>query len=269
VAMTRRTRAFTLVELLVVIGIIAVLISILLPSLGRAREAANRTKCLANLRTLGQAMRMYALENADMVPVGYIGGWKTYGYHLYIERTGGPTNLGAFGPLGRLYQSGVLGKPWDGTAATLEGHRDSSIALYFQCPSEGWDVFSQRTVINAWPPGAAFYSSDESTRAAYVVRPIVEWRGLTSPPRWFPADGRLPKLSKMKGKYALIADLAIYPTTPLSRHKTGVNVCYSDGSGQWVDWKSVSRPLQNLNTSTPQVLFNAAHDQLWVNYDRY
>jgi prepilin-type N-terminal cleavage/methylation domain-containing protein len=59
---------FTLVELLVVVGIIAVLVSILMPSLGRAREAANQTKCLSNLRQLGTAFIMYANENQGKFP---------------------------------------------------------------------------------------------------------------------------------------------------------------------------------------------------------
>src|SRR3954471_13493033 len=66
----RRGPAFTLVELLVVIGIIGALVAILLPSLARAREAAKRTNCLANLRTLGQSMFAYANAYKDRLPNG-------------------------------------------------------------------------------------------------------------------------------------------------------------------------------------------------------
>src|SRR5205809_532275 len=59
----RSLRAFTLTELLVVIGLIALLTSLLLPAVGRVREAGRATACLSNLRQMGIAWQMYTIEN--------------------------------------------------------------------------------------------------------------------------------------------------------------------------------------------------------------
>jgi prepilin-type N-terminal cleavage/methylation domain-containing protein/prepilin-type processing-associated H-X9-DG protein len=70
--MSKRPRAgFTLVELLVVIGIIALLIAILMPALAAAKSQANRLKCSSNLRTLGQVMFNYAQDNRGLIPRDY------------------------------------------------------------------------------------------------------------------------------------------------------------------------------------------------------
>jgi prepilin-type N-terminal cleavage/methylation domain-containing protein/prepilin-type processing-associated H-X9-DG protein len=69
-----RVRAFTLVELLVVIGIIAILIAILLPALTAARERAKRVACANNIRTFGQSVTLYANQYKGRVPMHFAAG---------------------------------------------------------------------------------------------------------------------------------------------------------------------------------------------------
>jgi prepilin-type N-terminal cleavage/methylation domain-containing protein/prepilin-type processing-associated H-X9-DG protein len=87
-----RRRAFTLVELLVVIGIIALLISILLPSLNRARENAKQVQCLSNLRQISLALVMYTQGNKDLLPGGGEPAQKRWDWIYWDVAAGAPFN---------------------------------------------------------------------------------------------------------------------------------------------------------------------------------
>ncbi len=75
--------AFTLVELLVVIGIIAVLVALLLPALNRARDLANAVACMSNLRQLGMAHATYLIDSKNrIIPAGYAASGAAAGLSL-------------------------------------------------------------------------------------------------------------------------------------------------------------------------------------------
>ncbi|HEV7300156.1 MAG TPA: prepilin-type N-terminal cleavage/methylation domain-containing protein [Tepidisphaeraceae bacterium] len=98
----QRRRAFTLVELLVVIGIIAVLISLLLPAIGRARQSANAAACASNLRQLGLIVKLYEGQFNALPAAQFLSNPAVAAYDTTSSGTGG-----WYWP-GLLRESGIL-----------------------------------------------------------------------------------------------------------------------------------------------------------------
>lgn len=156
-----RLTGFTLIELLVVIAIIALLIGILLPALAQARDSAMKLKCLAQSRSMGSALTMYADDNRDWYPIvpnsqstgQYLDGqWSAGGvaglFSLfqigdgegsYDEVGGNPQNLSG--------DTGYIGGFLTGAATYVDGGRTPMMRGYLSgfevltCPSDQVDYY--------------------------------------------------------------------------------------------------------------------------------
>ena len=149
----RRRRGFTLVELLVVIGIIALLISVLLPALSRARDNANRVACLSNLRQLSMAFLMYVNQNKGHYPSASPFEPAPYGR----PRRPDDWLFWQPNPPRDINQSAIA--PYVGT-------KDDSFRALLRCPSDDWQSRVGKS------PTSYPYSYDMSTYFDDLWNPI-------------------------------------------------------------------------------------------------
>jgi prepilin-type N-terminal cleavage/methylation domain-containing protein len=253
----RPRAAFTLVELLVVIGIIALLISVLLPALNKARESAKRAACLSNLRQVQQAIAIYAGQYKDHVPLGYQDSGYQMNYDVCVSKS-----LIMFG---YLYQAKLMSLP----------------QAYF-CPSEqSYQFHMYNTDLNKWPPAAANNPpATGTTRTGYGMRPGIglgpnedwSWKASTGEP---PGVGTnlsspvtkqpmsMPKLSKLKNR-AILSDIFASEIRVNTRHVRGINVAYANGSAHWVE----KRVLTDFDATNKNPLFES-NDTFSSNFNIY
>ena len=234
-------RAFSLVELLVVVAIIAVLMAILLPAVSKAREAANRTACCSNLRQVYAALSLYALGNNYQVPIGYRTASEQYNSMVYSTSSGDYWVL-----FGLIYQAGYLRNP---------------AVLY--CPSESNDKFMFNTPDNPWPS-----QPTANIQAGYAFRPFEEIPDDLSNIPATMEPFALPKLNSF-GNEAILADLTSSYTRVVTRHVTGINVLYGNGSARWVPLQAFMQPVSQWPDPTlpPTPAYNATQQAIWSDLD--
>jgi prepilin-type N-terminal cleavage/methylation domain-containing protein len=242
----RERKAFTLVELLIVIGIIALLVSMLLPMLTRSNEMARRVTCLSNLRQVNACFHFYAQGNRDQVPIGHRTPSKQYNSMVYSTTGGSRWVL-----FGLLYSSGYM---------------DSPKILF--CPSENNPKFMFNTSANPWPMTNALPTTN--IQAGYCARPEHEIPDDLDKPADYLQPFALPHLNDF-GDEAIFADLTAAQTRVVTRHGSGINVLYANGSARWIPLSTFSRPAVEWPEPTlpPVTTYNATQDSIWAALDSH
>jgi prepilin-type N-terminal cleavage/methylation domain-containing protein/prepilin-type processing-associated H-X9-DG protein len=229
----RGRAGFTLVELLVVIGVSTVLLGMLMPALQQAHDRAVKVSCANNLRQLYSSIQAYSYASHDYIPLGF----DYYAGSNYVAYNGRMPG-GAKQILGVLDNLNLLDVP--------------TIAY---CPAEQDPAFQYNTSVNPW---MTWNYVNPDCYLGYGTRPDVDWQDCVSDP------SGMPKLTQLGAHTAILADTFPAWSALATRHGDGVNVCYSDGSVHYVLAHHTLEPLKqipafdyaNYDATTTPVYYN-------------
>jgi len=252
----REGNAFTLVELLVVVGIIALLVTILMPALSRAMELARRTVCATNLHSLGKGWQMYWQDNDNHTP------------HMFNPL---PQTTDCYSQFNFLVY--CANEDWvdDETKAVGDGRT-------YVCPTYqrnfGRPWFDKDE--NPWP-----INRRRHTEMTYGTRRMLYYDNpdLACQDARRHADPRDDEIMifttgvgpvKKPSDFSWMADAFRLPTIALLSHVPGVNVLYLDGHVSF--WTDETEKVLYDNGLPPgwwDPQYNWQHDDIWMIIDGY
>jgi prepilin-type N-terminal cleavage/methylation domain-containing protein/prepilin-type processing-associated H-X9-DG protein len=225
-----RSRGFTLIELLVVIAIIAILASMLLPALSRAKTKAQGIQCMSNGKQLGLAWIMYATENNDKLPNNYSGGVGTNAWVTgWLDWTGSADN------------TNILNLT-DSTRCLLAPFTGKSISI-FKCPADVYLSSSQR--IRGWNSrvrsvamnGVWGGKDSDKTSGCYAV-PKLSMLRMSPTMAWVFIDEHPDSIND--GACFLNTDTPAYLDFPGSYHGGACGLSFADGHSEIRKWRSAN-----------------------------
>ena len=286
----RNHSAFTLVELLVVVGIIALLVTILMPALGRALELTRKTICMTQLHTLGRGWLMYWEDNNYKLPQkhnvnrGVPDTTSRFHFMIYcgnpVHTTGTPDYVNA----GVLYKLKLIGDQRNFVCPTAKKNNggvwfDNLPKVPGGSPGSrggGWWPVNRRMGSYMTYGRRRFNYYDDSGLSSFPYN-YTSWDHFQDRPDaeimlYITGVNAVAK----PGDFSWMADRFDSPGWAMLTHVPGVNVCYLDGhAGYWKD------PTWDDATGTGQVLYDNGlggwsdpnsdwfHDDIWMIIDGY